>query len=289
MSARLRVALVIGRRQANESLLSPGFYLMTTIAISLGCFLVAGFTTAIDSSGFNPGQSAPYELLTRALSGAFGVTFVEKLFAEGPFAFALLACALPVLLYLSIASVFRFGQEKGAGYVELLVYGPADGTSCFLAVFLKDVLLAAVSLAALALALTAAAGFAHLATGPLFRWTLLVAFLVCLPVFAYGILCSIVAANPSGALALFLGTQLVFLLVFAGSFAIVGATLHTVSSVVASVLQWASPLYYAGLCFRAIEAAQPALFAAGGVMLVVLAAALLAVAHVAIRFAGVRA
>ena len=147
MKRRLRAALVIARRQAFETLLSPGLYVTLALGLLLGFFLVSGFAASIDSAGFNPTLNPVYDMLGRSLAGAFGSAFVEKLFAEGPFLFALLVSFFPVFLFLSISSVFRFGQEKNAGALELLAYGPADGTSYIVASFLKDIAFTAASLA----------------------------------------------------------------------------------------------------------------------------------------------
>ncbi len=216
MKRRLHAALVIARRQAFETLLSPGLYVTLALGLLLGFFLVNGFAASIDSAGFNPTINPLYDLLGRSLAGAFGAAFVGKLFAEGPFLFALVVAFLPVFLFLAISSVFRFGQEKSAGAVELLAYGPADGTSYIIASFLKDIAFTAGSLALIAAFLWVGAALGNLVLGPLFLASLPVLFALSLAVFAYGILCSVLSANASSALAAFLGILLVFLLVTGG-------------------------------------------------------------------------
>jgi len=289
MNRRLHAALVIARRQAFETLLSPGLYVTLALGLLLGFFLVSGFAASIDSAGFNPTLNPLYDLLGRSLAGAFGSAFVGKLFAEGPFLFALVVSFLPVFLFLSISSVFRFGQEKTAGAVELLAYGPADGTSYIVASFLKDVAFTAASLLAIAGFLAAAAALGNLVLGPLFLSSLPVLFALALAVFAYGTICSVLSANASSALAAFLGILIVFLLVLAGSLSIASASVRTVASVAAAVLQWVSPFFYASLCLRAVQGGSATGVLGGIGLLLVLAAALLAVAHLAISRRGVRA
>jgi hypothetical protein len=289
MKRRLHAALVIARRQAFETLLSPGLYVTLALGLLLGFFLVSGFAASIDSAGFNPTLNPLYDMLGRSLAGAFGSAFVGKLFAEGPFLFALVIAFLPVFLFLSISSVFRFGQEKTAGAVELLAYGPADGTSYIVASFLKDVAFTAASLALIAGFLGAAAALGNLVLGPLFLASLPVLFALALAVFAYGILCSVLSANASSALATFIGILLVFLLVLAGSLSIASASVRTVASVAAAVLQWISPFFYASLCLKAVQGASVAGVMGGIGLLLVLAAVLLAAGHLAISRRGVRA
>jgi hypothetical protein len=54
MSARLHASAVIARRQAFETLLSPGLYVTLAAGLLMGFFLVSGFTASVDSAGFNP-------------------------------------------------------------------------------------------------------------------------------------------------------------------------------------------------------------------------------------------
>jgi hypothetical protein len=289
MKRRLHAALVIARRQAFETLLSPGLYVTLTLGLLLGFFLVSGFAASIDSAGFNPTLNPLYDMLGRSLAGIFGSAFVGKLFAEGPFLFALVVSFLPVFLFLSISSVFRFGQEKTAGAVELLAYGPADGTSYIVASFLKDVAFTAASLVLIVGFLGAAAALGNLVLGPLFLASLPVLFALALAISAYGIICSVLSANASSALAAFIGILLVFLLVLAGSLSIASASVRTIASVAAAVLQWISPFFYASLCLRAVQGGGAAGMLGGIGLLLALAAVLLAAAHLAISRRGVRA
>jgi hypothetical protein len=289
MSARLHASAVIARRQAFETLLSPGLYVTLAAGLVMGFFLVSGFSTSIDSAGFNPMLSPLYELISRVLAGSFGEAFVGKLFAEGPFTLALVVSFLPVFLFLSISSVFRFGQEKNAGAVELLTYGPSDGTSYFVASFLKDVVFTAAALLIIAAFLWITADMGNLVLGPLFLVSLPILFLLSLAAFAYGILCSILSSNASAALAGFLGILVIFLLVLAGDFAVAGSSVRTVASVMAAVLQWISPFYYAALCSRGFQAGSILGLLGGMGLLIVLTAAILVVSHFIIRRRGVRA
>jgi hypothetical protein len=289
MNARMHAVVVIARRQAQETLLSPGLYITLALGLLLGWFLVNGFASSIDSSGFNPTMSPLYDLVARAFGGVFGASFVEKLFAEGPFVLALFVSFLPVFLFLSIGSVFRFGQEKTAGAVELLTYGPADGTAYFAASFLKDVVFSGLALLVIAVFLAIMAAADNLALGPLYATAVPVLFFLTLAVCAYGVLCSIISANAASALATFLGILLVFLLVLTGELSVAGDSVRTVSSVAAVILKWISPFFYASVSFRAAQGGSAGAVLGGMALSIALAAALLAASHLVIRRRGVRA
>ena len=288
MSPRLRATAVIARRRVLETVISPGWYVALTIGLLLAYLLVAGFVRAIDSSGFDFTLDPAYDLIGRSLAGAFGTTFVSKLFAEGPFLFTLYVGFLPVLLYLAVSSVFRFGLEKKVGALELLTYGPADATAYFLAALVKDLLLTLVSLAVLLLFLLVAAGLNNLVLGPAFFSSLVILFFLCIAIYGYGILAASLTDNSASAIALFLGVVLVFSIVMIGSFTVVSGYVRNLASVFAWVIQWISPLFYWDLALRFAEVGNWGLFALGALLLLVLAAAVLALSHLTMKVRGVR-
>ena len=288
MSPRLRATAVIARRRILETVISPGWYVALTIGLLLAYLLVAGFVRAIDSSGFDFTLDPAYDLIGRSLAGAFGTTFVSKLFAEGPFLFTLYVGFLPVLLYLAVSSVFRFGLEKKVGALELLTYGPADATAYFLAALVKDLLLTLLSLAVLLLFLLVAAGLNNLVLGPAFFASLVILFFLCIAIYGYGILAASLTDNSASAIALFLGLVLVFSIVMVGSFTVVSGYVRNLASVFAWVIQWVSPLFYWNLALRFAEVGNWGLYALGALLLLVLAAAVLALSHLTMKVRGVR-
>jgi hypothetical protein len=285
---RLRAALVIGKRQVMETVLAPGLYVTLALGMVLGFLLVSGFAVSVDSAGFAPAQSGLYAFLTRGMAGVFGDAFVEKLFSEGPYAFALLVAFLPIALFLAISSVFRFAQEKSAGALELLLYGPADGSAYFLAGFLKDVGFSAAALLVLAGFFWLTAGVGNMVLGPLFLLLLPLLLLLSAACSAWGILSSILCSNAAASLAVFLAIMAAFTLMLVGSLSVTADTLRSFASTASVVLQWVSPLFYAALCIGAAEQGS-----AGGALgaiahLVVLSAVLLGLSHLAISRRGVR-
>lgn len=288
MNLRLHAAAVIAKRRLFETLFSPGYYVAQTGGLVLAWLLVAGFVRAVDSSGFDYALDPAWDLIGRTLAGAFGTAFTAKLFAEGPFLFTLYAAFLPVLLYLAVSSVFRFGLEKKVGALELLTYGPADASAWLLAALLKDLLLTLVSLALLLLFLLAAAGLNNLLLGPAFFSNLSLLFFLAAAVYGYGILAASLTDNSASAVALFLGVILLFGGVMIGSFAVVGGYARNLASAFAWAIKWFSPLFYWDLALRFAELRNWGMYLAGALLLALLAAALLAAGHLIMKLRGVR-
>jgi hypothetical protein len=288
MRERLQAAAVVARTQATELLLSPGLYAALAAGIAICWVLCSGFARAVDSSGFDPRLDPVWDILTRAFSGAFGPVFVERMLAEGPFLLILAASSAPLLLLLVIGSVVRFGTDKASGALELIVSGPADGTSCFLGSFLKDAAATAAGLAVIALYCVVLAAARNLSMGPMALAAIPVIFLVALSVSAIGLFCSILVANAGAALALFAAVCLLFLGTLAASLGASVSSFQAGAQAASRVIQWLSPFYYARLCAEGYGGGSALEYGGGLGLLVVLTAAVLAVGHLVIRRRGVR-
>jgi len=288
MNHRLHATRVIARRRIQELLLSPGFYVAAALGLLLGYLLVSGFARAVDSSGFDFRLHPVYDLIGRSLEGAFGGVVVQKLFAEGPFQLALYVAFAPVLLFLAASSVYRFGLERKVGAVELLAYGPADGTSYFLAFLSKDLLATLLYLAALTGFLAVAAALHNLVLGPTFFQCLALLPFVSAAVYAWGVFASTLTDNSASALAVFLALMVFFLVVFLGSFTIASGYVASLSTVLAWIVRWVSPLYYWDQALRSGGVARWPLYALNRALLLVAAAAVLTASHFILRARGVR-
>jgi hypothetical protein len=288
MNQRVHATTVLARRRILETLISPGFYVAQTIGLVLAYFLVAGFVRAIDSSGFDYQLYPAYELIGRSLVGAFGTTFVEKLFSEGPFLFTLYIAFLPVLLYLAVSSVFRFGLEKKVGALELLTYGPADSTAYFLAALIKDILMTAIYLVVLLVFLLVAGVLNNLILGPSFYYSLIILFFLSIAIYAYGIFASSLTDNSASAIAVFLGLILFFIIIMMGSFTIVSGYVRNLASVFAWIVKWISPLFYWDLALRVVEVGNWGMYFIGILLLLVLSTAILLISHLTMKARGVR-
>ena len=101
----------------------------------------------MDSSGFDFSLHPLYEILYGIIGSAFGVTYVRQLFGDGPFALASFAACAPVLLYLCLASIQRFGYERRSGVVDLVAAGPADVPAYLFSLGAADLIVLAAYLA----------------------------------------------------------------------------------------------------------------------------------------------
>ena len=288
MNHRRHATLVLAKRRIFETLISPGYYVAQTVGLVLAYLLVTGFVHSIGSSGFGYELHPAYGLIGRTLVGAFGTTFADKLFAEGPFLFTLHIAFLPVLLYLAVSSVFRLGLEKKVGALELLTYGPADATSSFVATLIKDMLMTAIYLVALLLFLLVAAGLNNLVLGPSFFASLGILFFLAIAFYGYGIFAASLTDNSASAVGAFLGAIFVFVVIMMGSFTVIGDLVRSVSSTFAWVVRWISPLFYWDLASRSAEVGNWGMYVLGALLLLVLSAAVLFVSHVTMSVRGVR-
>ena len=288
MNYRWHAVKTISRRRIFETFISPSFYIAMSLGLVLGYLLVAGFVDSVDSSGLNYGLNPIYELLAKALSGAFGDTYVFKLFSEGPFLFALHVSFFPFLIYLALSGVFKFGFEKNVGALELLTYGPADGTSCFLAFVIRNILFSLVYLIVLLVYFVVVALINNLVLGPQFFFALILMLFLCLAVFAYGALTSVLANNSSVGVAIFVGGILFFALIQMGSFTIISGYVKSLSSALAGLIQWVSPLYYWNQGFSAVDYGNVAGLLINLIFLVGLTFVILLASHFVMTARGVR-
>ena len=289
MNYRLHATATFSRRRIYETFISPSFYVAMSVGLLLGYFLVSGFVGAVDSSGLNFGLNPVYELLTRALSGAFGDTFILQLFVEGPFLFALHAASLPFLLYLSVSAVYRFGFERSIGAVELLTYGPADGTSCFLSLLIRNILFSLLYLVVQLVFFLILSLLNNLALGPHFFYSLLLFFFLTISVFSYSTFASVLIDNSSGGVAFFVGLMVLFGLLQMGSFTIISGYVKNLSSVFAGLIQWISPLYYWAQGLTAADHGNTTGLLLSLFLNIALSAIVLLVSHFTIKARGIQA
>jgi hypothetical protein len=290
MNNRIVSVKAICKRKLFEALISPGAYIALAAGLVAAFVLVTGFVDSIGSSGFNREQAHPvYVFLMGMLDSLFGPSFNAELFAEGPYLFALVAASVPLLLYLAFGSVYKFGFEKNVGAIELITYGPADGTSYFLASLLKDVILCAGGIIVLLLFFALSAILSNLVLGPSFFYALAGIFFLALSVFSLGILSSVVTENAAGATALFAVVTCVFAAIQAGSYSIAGGYVKSLSDILGWIVGWFSPLRYWSLGLDSVDYGN-----GPGALLfllaqVLLAAAFLAASHFILKRKGVRA
>ncbi len=288
MSERMHATRILARRRIQETVIGPGLYLAMTVGLILAAALIVGFVRAVDSSGLNFESSPMYDLIARSLAGAFGVTMVDRIFAEGPYLLALYAASAPVLLFLAIGSVFRIGLERKIGAMELIAYGPADGTSSILAAFCKDVVLITGYLVVLVAFFGLTAALYNLVLGPAFLTALVAIPVLAFSVFAYGVFASTLTDNSASAIGVFLGIMLLFGGIVLGSFTVVTGYVRTLSTALSAIVQWVSPLFYWTLAIESGEVGNTVGFVGSLLAQLALAVIVLAAAHFTIRTRGVR-
>jgi hypothetical protein len=288
MNERLNATKVLSRQKIYETFISPGFFIAETIALLLAYFLVSGFVKSIDSAGFNYQLYPLYDLISRFISGSFGIAFFKLLFAEGPFLFILYISLFPIIFYLAINSVFRLGLEKKVGAIELVTYGPADGSSYFMASFIKDIFFTLIHFLVMIIFLTFAAKINNLVLGSSFLQAIIPAFLLVIALFSFGILAHVVSENPASAIVIFLGIILLFVMLLMGSFTIVSGYVQNLSAVFSWIIKWVSPFFYWSISLRALETESLGFFTLGAGLSLVLTMTILFFSHIILKKKGVR-
>ncbi len=288
MNLRIYAAGVIARRKIFETLISPGYYISISISLLISYILIRGFAYSVDSSGFTYMVNPLYNLIGRSLDGAFGKAFVSQLFAEGPYRFTLIISLIPVIFSLSISSVFRFGLEKKVGALELLMYGPADGTSYLIGSFVKDTFLTLISMVLLFMFFQITGTIYNVIAGPMIYFSMIILFVLALSIYAYGIFVSTISNSSSFSITLFIGGIFLFFIIIMGSFTIISSYIRSLASVVSWILQWLSPFFYWQTATRALNTGNIGMFVLSTVLLCGLTTTFLIAGHIALRLKGVR-
>lgn len=288
MNDRIHAGRVIASRKLLEAVVTSGYYLALTVGLLLGLYLVSAFADSIGSSGFSPRLHPVYDHIVRILEAGFGRTFVARVFAEGPFFFALHIAFAPILLYLALSSVSRFGSERNAGAIELLSYGPADGTAYVAGSFCRDIVLAGAALIVLTLFFGLSAALNNLVLGPMFVYALFSLCLLSAVTFAYAALVSVTAESASSGIALFLGVVILMTVVQAASFMIVAGDVRDLAAFFSLAISWISPFYYWQVGLDAVEADRTVIYLLTLLAMAGLSVGLLAASHYVSRYRGVR-
>lgn len=288
MNYRTHAALAIGRRRLFETFIHAGLYVALAVGFAIASAFTVGFLRAVDSSGFDYTLDPLYNFAGGILSGAFGSAFVSRVFADGPFLFAMHISFLPVLLYMAMTSVYRFGTEKSSGAIELLCYGPSDGTSYFVASLIKDAALTVVVLLAFLVFFVVAGLTDNLAITAPFLVSLIVLFVASLAIYAYGVLVSVLTDSANSALALFVGILMLFVGSLIGSEAIVSGYVESLSTIASWVIQWFSPFFYWSFSMKAQANGEIGLLFIGFLGQILLTLAVLFGSHLIVKTRGVR-
>jgi len=189
---------------------------------------------------------------------------------------------------MAISSVFRFGLEKNIGAMELVTYGPADVTSYFLAFLIRNIFFTLIYCAVLLGFFSLTALLNNLVLGPQFFYGLLMAVFLSVAVYAYGSLTSTLVDNASVGTAVFGGILVFLILIQMGSFTIASGYVRSLSSVISSLVQWVSPLFYWSQGFSMVEYGNVGGYLLNLIFLIGLSLVLVLASHFAAKSRGVR-
>lgn len=289
MKARLSAAKTMSKRMLFEMFIHPWYYIFLTAGLFSGFSVILMFTQSIGSSGVTDiilGKlNNPYiELLLTS----FGSTFLTKLFRQGPFFFALCYSCYPVFIYLSMSAAFKFGYEKNIGALELIVYGPADGTSYVLASLIKNIIATALFLIILFIFFTLGAVLNNLALGSTFFFSFFLLFFFFIALYSYAIFSSSISNGAASALAISIFFYIIFFSLQIGAFQILQKDLRYYSSIISRIVQWISPVYYWYKSLEAVEYGNIAGYFLNLLFLILLSSLLLTASHFILKKRGVR-
>jgi len=235
---------VLLRVHIKEPFLNPSYYVAMVISSIIGYLPIRSFIKAIGPQGFRPEQSPLFSNITGAMERLFSSVFVQNLFSEGPFLFALYVAFIPVVAYVLISSIVTYHQHRDQGVIEMLRFGPFDSSGYIIALFIKDIISIFIYAIYLTFFFFAVSRFNNLLLGPMFGWSLISLLIGTLLLCAYGKLSMVATDSTIGSLFLLIAIFSIFVLIQLGTYSIVSESIHTLSSLVSMVTRWISPLYY---------------------------------------------
>jgi len=271
---RLHKTAVLTRLHLKESLLSPAFYIAAAACTLIGYVPVRAFILSIGSQGINPSLSPLFGNVVTALQKLFSEAFVNTLFAQGPFLFALYCAFLPMILYISFSTIITYHFQRDSGAIELLSFGPIQSAGYLASLYFKDLILSAIYLIYLCLSFWIMALINNLVLGPAFFGAVYALALFAVLMYCWARLSATVSTSTIGSMALFIALMLLFAAIQVGSFAVVRQVIHTAISRGGWVLKWLSPFFYSSLIQQALELGKVGMFIGLSLIVAVLASAL---------------
>ena len=287
MNNMIRIVLVIARKKIKETLLSPAFYLLLTCGYLAGYIITSGFIDIIKSDGINPEQNPFFEILFSLLSGSLSGSFLDRLFAEGPFILALYISVIPFIIYLIFSSLFKLGYEKTTGALELVVYGPIAVHSYILGSFIRNLFFISAYLLSIILLFALGAIITNTVLGPVFFATIVMLFFLSFAFFSLCIFCSVIPRYSFASFAFFLVLSAFFLVLQMGTLVSVSGYVQNFWSVFAGAVQFISPLFYFNNGLTAIDYGDQLLYIFNILILIVISGILIVSSYFISRKKGV--
>ncbi|MBN2534825.1 MAG: hypothetical protein JXB88_18230 [Spirochaetales bacterium] len=281
------VILVITRKKIKETLLNPIFYIIITFGYVIVYIIASGFTDIIRSDGINPEQNPLFEILFSFLTGTSGASFLERLFAEGPFTLALSLSLIPLLLYLLFSSLFKLGYEKTTGALELVVCGPVGVHFYILGSFLRNLFFLIAYLLSITLLSALGAIITNTVLGTVFFTSMIMLFILSLALFSLCIFCSVISRYSFASLAFFVVISGFFTVVHFGTLASVQGNVQDIWQAITGIVQFVSPLYYYMNGLAAIDYGDIAGYVINILILVLISAILTGSGYIISRKKGI--
>jgi hypothetical protein len=288
MNEKIRTIRIVATHRIRETLLSPAFYVLLSAALAFIWFSFTNFCQAIDSDGLNLTRSPFLEQISKFVNGFFGKYATEGLFARGPFLFTFTIVFFPFVLYLGATTSYKLGNEKSTGACQLIIFGPVNLTPYYLSFLVRDAVVTLGCLVLVYAAFLAGSLTVNMIMDITFYSTLAVSLFFALAMLAYAILASTLATNGFSALSIYLGSVLVFLILYLGSLMSVSEYSVNAGTVIAGFLQVVSPFFYWQMSLGAIEHGNWLLFLFSILVLAAITAGLVVLSHFLSRTRSVK-
>jgi hypothetical protein len=288
MNYRAHATKTLAIKRLTETLVSPAFYITISASLLIGCFFVSDFVTMIGSDGINTGKSQVYGLVFNMIRGIFGELFTDRLFAQGPYLFAISLSFFIFITYLAMSTVMQFGNEKSSGALEVIASGPADETCCFLGYFAVNVALSALFLCAATIIFIVSALITNMTLTATYFSYLVFLLIGSVVTFAYCTLASVLTRTAITSLAFLTAGLAIFGAVQFGMYGTVSESGNIIAGSVSFVIQWISPFFPMNFGSEAAEYGSIVQFLASILVPIAVCAGILGGSHFISRKRGVR-
>ncbi|MBN1411055.1 MAG: hypothetical protein JW969_09435 [Spirochaetales bacterium] len=288
MNEKVRVIGIIARTRIKETLLNPALYVLITGALVFTYYSLVDFINAIDSDGLNLAKTPILELVSGLMTSFFGRTASENLFAHGPFLFTFIVIFFPFILYLSISTAFKLGNEKSTGACQLVIFGPVNITPYYLSFLIRDIFFTLGYIFLVCILFTAGSLVTNMVVDPTFFLSAVSSFFMAIALLSYGILASSLASNGFTSLSIYLSSVAVFFVLYIGSLMTISEYTINPATVIGLVLQVFSPFFYWQASLTAVEHGNWLVFLLDVFALVLITSVLMVATHFLSRIRSIK-
>jgi ABC-type transport system involved in multi-copper enzyme maturation permease subunit len=163
----------------------------------------------------------------------------------------------------------------------------ADGTSFFMALLIRNIIVTLLTFTALFLFFSLSAILNNIAFGYTFFYALLLLFFLFLALYSYVIFCSSFSNSAASAIAISIILYIIFFSLQIGVFQIMQKEVRYYSIAISKVVQWVSPFYYWYKGMEAVEYGNILEYLLNLLVLLLISFLLLFVSHFILKKKGV--